>query len=85
MTQEHAKYDQEVIYGTTYDTYIWKIYSKLVYVGLAQARPNYTGKATLVNGTTLVEDISLGEGHALQFLFPQFPKAFLPPPLMKGD
>ena len=22
MTQEHAKYDQEVIYGTTYDTYI---------------------------------------------------------------
>ena len=23
MTQEHAKYDQEVIYGTTYDTYIY--------------------------------------------------------------
>ena len=27
MTQEHAKYDQEVIYGTTYDTYIY-IYRK---------------------------------------------------------
>ena len=23
MTQEHAKYDQEVIYGTTYDTYMY--------------------------------------------------------------
>ena len=45
MTQEHAKYEQEVIYGTTYDThiYIWKIYSKLVYVGLAQAGPNHLG------------------------------------------
>ena len=42
MTQCHAKYEQEVIYGTTYDRYkdIWKIHSKLVYVGLAQARHN---------------------------------------------
>ena len=23
MTQEHSKYDQEVIYGTTYGTYIY--------------------------------------------------------------
>ena len=47
MTQEHAKYEQEVIYGTTYDIYIYiyieikKIHIKLVYVGLAHARPNY--------------------------------------------
>ena len=25
MTQEHAKYDQKMIYGTTYDTYIYYI------------------------------------------------------------
>ena len=41
-----------MIYGTTYDIYIYiyieiyieikKIHSKLVYVGLAQARPNYS-------------------------------------------
>ena len=37
MTQEHAKYEQEVINGTTYDIYIYrnieikKIHSKLVY------------------------------------------------------
>ena len=37
MTQSHAKYEQEVIYGTTYDKY----HTKLIYVGLAQARPNY--------------------------------------------
>ena len=24
MTQEHAKYEQEVIYGTTYDIYIYR-------------------------------------------------------------
>ena len=52
MTQEHAKYEQEVIYGTTYDIYIYryieiyieikKIHIELVYVGLAHARPNYT-------------------------------------------
>ena len=55
MTQEHAKYEQEVIYGTTYDIYIYiyiyryieiyieikKIHIELVYVGLAHARPNY--------------------------------------------
>ena len=54
MTQEHAKYEQEVIYGTTYDIYIYiyiyryieiyieikKIHIELVYVGLAHARPN---------------------------------------------
>ena len=43
MMQEHVKYEQEVNYGTTYDINIYniqKICSKLVYVGLAQARPN---------------------------------------------
>ena len=42
MTQEHAKYEQEVIYGTTYDRYkhILKMRIELVYVGLAHARPN---------------------------------------------
>ena len=66
MTQEHAKYDQEVIYGTTYDTYIYiyrKIYSKLVYVGLAQARPNYAlssqmsdpPESTMLGKRTIVE------------------------------
>ena len=49
MTQEHAKYEQEVIYGTTYDIYIYiyiyrnieikKMHIELVYVGLAHARP----------------------------------------------
>ena len=58
MTQEHAKYEQEVIYGTTYDIYIYiyiyryieiyieikKIHIELVYVGLAHARPNYAAQ-----------------------------------------
>jgi len=44
-----------VTYGTTYDIYIIyniyiyidKFHSKLVYVGLAQARPNYGKRAQL--------------------------------------
>ena len=60
MTQEHAKYEQEVIYGTTYDIYIYiyieiyieikKIRSKLVYEGLAHARPNKLGECRTLWG-----------------------------------
>jgi len=38
MTQKHEKKEPEVTYGMTYD--IDKFHSKLVYVGVAQARPN---------------------------------------------
>ena len=38
MTQEHAKYDQEVIYGTTYDTYIYIYIENLQQTRLCGAR-----------------------------------------------